>query len=43
MKEATKTGAHKIGNAAEKVGSEIKSTTKKGVNKVDQKLNNMRD
>ena len=43
VKDATKSGAEKVGNAAEKVGSEIKSTTKKAVNKVEKKLDNDRN
>lgn len=38
VKDATKTGAQKVGNTAEKVGSQIKSTVKSGAQKIDQKI-----
>jgi hypothetical protein len=38
VKDATKSGAKKVGDAAEKVGTEVKSSTKKAVKKADQKL-----
>lgn len=38
VKDATKSGAKKVGNAAEKAGSKVKSTTKNVAKKIDQKI-----